>query len=546
MKELRKFLFLITLMIIGYGLTACDSNDKEPEVITLTIEPDSVNIKVGETRKLVVKCNGKVLDNSEVIWKSNNTSYFYIDDEGILTGVHENIFVSGLIIEVTYRKDETIQALCKVNVEGNYTYLYRLELNDKGVVDKVAPASFLSEQAIIRRNKYNIKIDEKDYPVSPDYLRKIEAAGGKIVAKSKWLNTVTIACDGDMSKYKDLSFVKNIILVGKINLDDKNERLNQNIQSRDQSISNGIYGESLSNIELHNGQILHENGFRGDGINIGLIDGSFYKIDENPMLNSGNIKGKKSFTYDYKESEGDTHGTRVFSCMGANKSGKFTGTAPKANYYLFSTEVDGAEQPVEEDYWVSALEYADSIGVQVINTSLYYKYYDWEFESYSPELMNGETAYATRAANIGADKGILIVCCAGNDFSWVGAPADSPKVLAVGSVHSDGKIGNFTNFGFTEDGRIKPDLVSLGMSATIINEQGDIIYGSGTSYASPILCGLAACLWQAYPDLSNIDIIRVLKQAGDRADNPDLPYGYGLPDMQKAMQLAKEKSVYRR
>lgn len=547
MKKLKTHLCLTLLVLIGANFMACDSDDKEHEAeIILTIEPDSINIKVGEKKKLIVKSNGQVLDNSEIYWRANSSSYFSIDEAGILTGIKENIFVSGLTIEAVYRKDETVRALCKVNIEGNYAHFYRLELIDKNVIGELNATSFLSEQAIARRNKYNIKIDEKDYPVSPDYLRRITDLGGEIVAKSKWLNTVTIIFGGDINKYKELPFVKNVVLVGKVSLDNKGEVLKNDIVARSQSVANEIYGEALDNIKIHNGQVLHEKGFKGDGVNIGVIDGSFYEIDKNKLLKNTNIKDKKSFIYDYNEAESDTHGTRVFSCMAANQVGQFTGTAPKANYYLLSTEVDGIEQPIEEDYWVSALEYADSIGVQVVNTSLYYRYYDWMFDSYSWELMDGNTAHATRAANVGADKGILIVCCAGNDFSWVGTPADSPKVLAIGSVARDGEIGHFTNFGLTVDKRMKPDLVSLGMSAAIINKEGEITYGSGTSYASPIICGLAACLWQAYPDLSNMDIIRILKQSADKSDKPELPYGYGLPNMKDAMQIAEAKSIYRR
>lgn len=547
MKKLKTHLCLTLLVLIGANFMACDSDDKEHEAeIILTIEPDSINIKVGEKKKLIVKSNGQVLDNSEIYWRANSSSYFSIDEAGILTGIKENIFVSGLTIEAVYRKDETVRALCKVNIEGNYAHFYRLELIDKNVIGELNATSFLSEQAIARRNKYNIKIDEKDYPVSPDYLRRITDLGGEIVAKSKWLNTVTIIFGGDINKYKELPFVKNVVLVGKVSLDNKGEELKNDIVARSQSVANEIYGEALDNIKIHNGQVLHEKGFKGDGVNIGVIDGSFYEIDKNKLLKNTNIKDKKSFIYDYNEAESDTHGTRVFSCMAANQVGQFTGTAPKANYYLLSTEVDGIEQPIEEDYWVSALEYADSIGVQVVNTSLYYRYYDWMFDSYSWELMDGNTAHATRAANVGADKGILIVCCAGNDFSWVGTPADSPKVLAIGSVARDGEIGHFTNFGLTVDKRMKPDLVSLGMSAAIINKEGEITYGSGTSYASPIICGLAACLWQAYPDLSNMDIIRILKQSADKSDKPELPYGYGLPNMKDAMQIAEAKSIYRR
>jgi subtilisin family serine protease len=226
--------------------------------------------------------------------------------------------------------------------------------------------------------------------------------------------------------------------------------------------------------------------------------------------------------------------------MAVNKPGTYVGTAPEANYWLLHTEDASTEYPIEEDYWVNAIEYADSVGVDIVNSSLTYTNgYYLPQARYKFEDMDGKTAMATRAANVAFSKGIFIVCCAGNEQQWVGTPADSPNVLTLGSINSTGNIDNFSSWGITVDGRVKPDLVALGGGAGVINPAGVAETRSGTSYASPIMCGLAACLWQAYPKLTNKDLLMVLRKSANRYNTPVIPYGYGLADMQKAMDLAK-------
>jgi subtilisin family serine protease len=225
--------------------------------------------------------------------------------------------------------------------------------------------------------------------------------------------------------------------------------------------------------------------------------------------------------------------------MAVNKPGFFVGVAPLAKYWFLRTEDQQSEFPIEEDYLVSALEFADSVGVDVVNTSLYYTSHDGPTYHYKYENMDGRTAFASQGANMAADKGMLIFSCAGNDHSWVGTPADSPDVLAIGSVNSSRIIYSLGSFGLTVDGRMKPDLVGMGDFASVITPSGVSMKRSGTSYASPIVCGLAACLWAAYPKLNNRDIREVMLKASDRYSNPVLPYGYGIPDMKKAMELAQ-------
>lgn len=550
-----KFFQLIAAIIIFFSFTACQDDSKDDEMLPsidefdFVIEPDSVSIPLGSSYQLRVKLNGVQLKGTDVSW-SSNSGVVTIDNSGMITGVYSSDNVLGLYVEA--RLSETVFARCKISVYKEYDYKFRLVLKDKGIsdFDMANPGKFLSAKAIERRKRQGISVDETDLRISSDYIKKIENLGGIVVAQSKWLNTVCVHCSEEMlaDKFKALPFVKEVVLVWKDvrigkslvnNLIKVDGILSHNVISRNDMAD---YGEAWRNINMNNGQILHEKGFRGDGLDIAVIDGGFYNLNVNPFLKDIGLKGVKSFIYENQNMfDKDDHGVWVLSCMAANSPGYYVGTAPDAGYWLLRTEYPSGEFPVEEDYWAAAVEYADSVGVDIINTSLYYTHYDRPYSDYIYEDMNGKTAFATRAADMATEKGIFIACCAGNDATWVGTPADAFNVLTVGSVTKAGNISNFTSFGMTVDGRIKPDVLALGSDAVVIDVDGSISFKSGTSYATPILCGLAACLWQAYPALTNKELLDILKKSSDRYSNPELPYGYGICDMERAFRLAGEK-----
>jgi subtilisin family serine protease len=305
------------------------------------------------------------------------------------------------------------------------------------------------------------------------------------------------------------------------------------------------YGSAALNINTVKGEALHQQGFKGAGMDIAVIDAGFIQLKSNAAFNNVHIKGAKSFVYENDDPYSiDNHGVWVTSCMAINKPGSYVGTAPEANYWLLRTEDSATEFPIEEDYWVSAIEYADSVGVDLVNSSLSYDDgYSYLTKRYTADDMDGKTALATRAANMAFEKGIFIVNCAGNEQKWVGTPADSPSVLTVGSINRKGGQDIFTSWGLTADGRIKPDVMAMGGSANVINPSGTSEIRSGTSYASPIVCGLVACLWQAYPKLANGDLMEIIRKSADRVSYPELPFGYGIADMKKAMELAKIKAA---
>lgn len=549
MIRIYYFLFIISGILC---VTACQKNSDEKNELfvpdesvsdELTIEPESVTLAVGESCQLTAKLNGVPLGGNEVRWISNS-SLLSVDGNGKVTAVSYDEFISGLNVRATTQNGR-LNAICKITICQSYNYKLRLVLKDKGNsgYSLNRPEEFLSVKAIDRRHKRNIAIDNLDLPISKDYLKQIVKVGGVIVAQSKWLNTVCVQCEDEslIDEYKQLPFVEDVIKVWR---GEKKEQL-QNMSGINSLVSrymprysSGDYGDAIENIALHNGQILHERGFRGEGIDIAVIDAGFVNLLENPALNDIRIKGAKSFLYeDVNPYNTDEHGIGVTACMATNRPGYYIGTAPEANYWLLRSEDVSGDYPAEEDYWVAAIEYADSVGVDLVNTSLIYIQNEWPFSSYKFEDMDGKTALPTRAANVAASKGILVVCCAGNNGTWVGTPADSPNVLAVGSVAANGNIGVFSAYGITVDGRMKPDVVALGSGVHTINTEGMIVVKSGTSYASPILCGLVACLWQAYPWLTNRELLDVLKKSSNRYDTPVLPYGCGIVDIQKAVKL---------
>ena len=536
---------LLLSILLFFQLVSCSDSDgneivDEPK-LTFSVYPSNMELVIDPIfgKGILVVIDGDTLRTSnDVTWFSENTSIATVTDNGGVFG--KTVGKTNII--ATRISDGSI-AKCEVTVVDKAAYKIRLNLKDKGKSEfEISnPKQFLSAKAIERRQKYSIPINQDDLPLNSDYLKQIEEVGGKIAAQSKWLKTVTVHCDDAslINNYKKLPFVESVDTVW-IQYSEFQWKENLNLQEvANFNIEKSYYGSALLNIQINNGLPLHEGGFKGEGMDIAVIDAGFINFESNPSLQNVKVKGAKSFIYEDKNPFAqDYHGITVLSTMAGNMKDKFIGTAPEANYWLLRTEDNKDEYPAEEDYWVAAAEYADSVGVDVITTSLGYTNFNYGYKSYRSIDMDGKTAFATRGANIASQKGILIVCCSGNHRDWVGTPADSPNVLTVGSIYKSGKIGYATAWGMTHDGRIKPDVLSLGEGASIIEPSGAYSIGSGSSYATPIISGLATCLWQAYPQLTNKEIIDVIRKSADRYSSPELPYGYGIPDMEIAMKIA--------
>ncbi|MRR21042.1 hypothetical protein EG827_12755 [bacterium] len=304
----------------------------------------------------------------------------------------------------------------------------------------------------------------------------------------------------------------------------------------------------------HNGNILHESGFNGRKVTIAVLDAGFDKADLIESLDHLTERGGITATRDFVSGSGNVyayhyHGTAVLSILAGDLPGIIRGTAPGADYILLRTEDDDTEYPVEEDYWAAGAEFADSAGADIITSSLGYFTFDDPSMDYSFGDMDGNTAFITRAADIAASKGILVVNSAGNERNkeWLRiiAPSDGDSVLGVGAVRQDLTISDFSSAGFSSDRRVKPDVVAPGVLLPMQYEPGWWHRGSGTSFSCPVISGLSASLMQAVPEASPSEIINALHRSSDRFNNPDSLYGYGLPDFLKALGYLEDIYTFR-
>lgn len=426
------------------------------------------------------------------------------------------------------------------------TLKYRISLKDKARTkySLMKPAEFLSEKALQRRAKQNLPIDSTDLPVCRAYVDEIQKQGVNIVATGKWENFVTVSCNDTalIDRIAHLPFVSSTEKVW-ISPD----RSKPQMSTKRDSLKTGAaeleneYGVAYQQINLSNGDKLHKAGFRGQGMTIAVIDAGFHNVDRIPLMSNINVLGGKDFvnpTGDmYAES---SHGLGVLSCIGMNAPHIMVGTAPEASFWLFRTEDEYSEHLVEQDYWAAAVEYADSVGVDVINTSLGYYEFDDKSKNYQYRNLDGRFALMSRQAARIADKGMVLVCSAGNagQGSWkkITPPGDAENVLTVGAIGKNAVLAPFSSIGNAADGRIKPDVVAVGVFSNVMGTNGQVSFASGTSFSSPIMCGMVACLWQACPELTAKEVVELVRQVGDRADFPDNIYGYGLPDMWKAYE----------
>jgi len=431
------------------------------------------------------------------------------------------------------------------SLQSQETRMYRLHLKDKGnpPYSLAKPEDFLSSKSIERRIRQNLPVDSFDLPLDPTYLKAITETGATVRTFSKWQKTVVVhLSDSELLPcVKNLPFIDSLYCVWKGILPEKtNNQANiPLIQDFGQNTVNS-YGSGFIQIALNNGHLLHEAGFRGKGMAIAVLDGGFINVDKIDYFNREQIKEIRSFNHEITDilREGSDHGTQVLSCMLSNKSGELIGSAPEADYYLFQTEVSNEEFPVEEDYWIAALEYADSVGVNIVTGSLGYATFDdWEMNHTQTQL-DGTTIPISRAANLAASRGLLLFNSAGNegDKSWgkINFPADAEHIIAVGSVAGDSVRSPFSSFGFTADKRIKPDLMAMGSQTCVVGRSGNIYHSNGTSFSTPIMAGLAACLWEALPDLNSFAMLDLLRETGDHSQNPDSLMGYGIADVYKA------------
>lgn len=435
--------------------------------------------------------------------------------------------------------------------------IYRLTLNDKkGTRHRLdKPQTFLSKRAIERRKRQNIQVDSTDLPVSERYLKLLRKSGLKVVGTSRWHNTVLVLVpdSGVDNSLKAIEGVKDCRLVWQMPdslIPEENPKGLHVTFNKWDSLETSHYGATEEQTKLLNGHTLHNAGYRGKGMTIAVLDGGFLNADLIPALRNIRLAGEHDFVFHRTLTKSDEcgnadntraaiyrnadHGTKVLSVMAANVPQVFVGTAPEASFWLLRCEDIQTEMPIEEDYWTMAAEFADSAGVDIINSSVGYSEFDNHRGDHTYKEMDGKTAFISQSASMLADKGIVMVCSAGNlgmgPWKKIGFPADAENVIAVGALTPKLQNAAFSSVGPTQDGRIKPDVMAIGAPANVISGRGTIIQSMGTSFASPIVCGLVACLWQSRQDLTAHQIIEMVRKCGNNRNNPDNIFGYGIPD----------------
>lgn len=452
------------------------------------------------------------------------------------------LLLFGLLIITSY----------KTSAQNQYFVLFKDKANSPYSVYR--PKEFLSDRSIKRRTNQKIAITERDLPPNPNYIAEIAQTGAKILYKSRWINGALIQTDAaTLTKILKFSFVRGLEGKGDI----RNTRLNgenKPSETRDKFGNEGVSDNGLSQTQLAmlGADKMHTKGYRGEGMLIGVLDSGF--LNSNKLSFFADLFNDKRVigTWDFVNNEANVyndhnHGTNVLSCMAAFENAKIIGTAYKASYLLLTTEDVSSETKREEANWLFGAEMADSVGVDVINTSLGYTEFDNPAQDYKYTDMNGDRALATRAADWAAQVGILVVASAGNEGSgswkYIGTPADADSIIAVGAVSSSQNIASFSSYGPSADGRVKPELSAQGANTTIGNTNGTIGLSNGTSFSSPLIAGFAASFWQAFPSLTNMQVRELLIRSASQYTNPDNRVGYGIPNFDKANELAELEAL---
>ena len=414
------------------------------------------------------------------------------------------------------------------------------------------PTTILTQKAVDRKMNHGVAIDERDVPVNEMYITQIKAQTGiEVKAKSKWFNCVhVLGTQTDINNLLNLSFVNQIIYADRSLNTSNRPSATANSERTVEKFETLVfynYGNGANQAEMIKIDKLHELDYTGEGVTVAVLDGGFTNVntmtafqrlrDNGDLLNGYDFVDRNTDVYAYT---GNSHGTNVLSDMAGYIDGQFVGTAPDASYYLFRTEDAASETPVEESYWVEAAERADSLGVDVVNTSLGYNRFDESKYDYTTADMDGNTTFITKGSNIAVEKGLLIVNSAGNsgnDGTWgiITAPADG-NGFTIGAVDGSGNYASFSSRGRTPNVPVKPDVVSQGASVYVISSRGNVVLSNGTSFSSPIIAGSMACLVQAFPNKTNLELMQLVRESASIYTNPTTELGYGIPNFESVFQ----------
>jgi hypothetical protein len=449
--------------------------------------------------------------------------------------------------------------VCLFIHEANAQYSrYMVRLKNKGgsPYSLLNPSVYLSPRALARRANYSISVDSTDLPVTPSYLAQIRAIPNLTVLNvSRWLNAVTIQTTNAaaITALNNLPFVQSVSGFAARMAETPGER------NKFEPVQAGIPGTerltgtaadyfsygtaSYNEIHLHNGEFLHNIGLRGQTMQIAMLDNGFNNYLGLKAFDSMNANNQVLGTWDFVARETNvandgSHGMNCLSTIAALMPGQFVGKAPKAKFWLYQTEDNASEYPIEEFNWVCGAEASDSVGADVISSSLGYMTFDNPALNHTYADMNGNTTIAAIGADLAAKKGVLVFLAAGNEgqnsWHYIITPSDADSVVCVGAVSSAGNVGGFSSYGPSSDGQVKPDVASVGVSAVVQTTANTIGFSNGTSFACPNMAGMGTCLWQGFPEYNNMRILQALRRSGNRFTNPDDRTGYGIPNLKLA------------
>lgn len=433
------------------------------------------------------------------------------------------------------------------HAQEGIVYKYWVSLKDKAgsAYEITRPESYLSPRSLERRRLQGIAIDSLDLPVSESYIQTLIDSGYMVQNKSKWLNGVTVFAPDEVlgSRLWNFPFVTDVklcdIATVKCPVEDNTYPVVHYEPNEWRNIGDSLYGMGLTQIDQLGGIPLHKDGYQGQGLIIGVCDVGFPGVDTiqpfDSLRQGGRLLASRDFVWGGEDVYSiHAHGTLVLSTMAAYLPGIYVGTAPLASYVLCRTENTLSETPLEEYNWVAAAEYLDSLGADIVTSSLGYFYFDSAYQSYTLEDLDGNTAPMTIASNIAFSRGMLILNAAGNDGAanpqHLNVPADAEHVLTVGATMRGGGVAPFSSHGPTADGRTKPDVLALGVDVACFTRTGELNRVNGTSLATPIMAGMMACLWQRYPDWTPQQLCDSVRAWGNMADAVDEMGGYGIPN----------------
>nr|WP_299418714.1 S8 family serine peptidase [uncultured Emticicia sp.] len=433
--------------------------------------------------------------------------------------------------------------------QTKYKYLVLLKDKDGSPFSVNSPLAYLSQKAIDRRFKQGITVKSSDLPPNPVYISSIQQTGATILYKSRWMNAVLVEATESqkntiiaLPSVKGIEFNRPLTQARQISIKDKFTIKNT------ESLN---YGDATAQIQLLGADVMHNQGFHGEGMLVALLDDGFLNVNTSECLQHLVQQNKIVKVYDFVDNDNTVylqggHGTAVLSTMAGYIDNQMISPAFGASIALFRTEDIFSETPLEEANWLFAAEMADSLGVDIISSSLGYSTFDNSADNYTPVMMNGNTALCTRAADLATERGIVVVISAGNsgnDPSWqiITAPADADSVLAIGAVTRTGNYASFSSRGNSADGRTKPDVVAVGSGTALCNISGFASTSYGTSFSAPLVAGLVAGFWQANPHLTAQEVTYCIRKSGHQFTTPDMLLGYGYANFSRANTIAQNE-----